>query len=169
MESFYLFSAYIGSVFSLVSLTIIRFLLTLIVKSVFFATLRRVMLQMPLGQGGRLLPAASLLACVVLAAGCGTIVKKTAKGVTSLATGTVKVAGKATGTRSPWPRSRPAARWRYLGGKGVRPGAARLGQGGRGDVCRCRHRGGFLDSVCRWHELECRVGGGKAGSAPQDV
>ena len=44
------------------------------------------------------MPAASLLACVVLAAGCGTIVKKTAKGVTSLATGTVKVAGKATGT-----------------------------------------------------------------------
>ena len=44
------------------------------------------------------MPAASLLACVVLAAGCGTIVKKTVSGVTSLATGTVKVAGKATGT-----------------------------------------------------------------------
>ncbi|MDP7179364.1 MAG: hypothetical protein QF749_13855, partial [Verrucomicrobiota bacterium] len=40
---------------------------------------------------------ATLLACVSLAAGCGTIVRKTAKGVTSLATGTVKVAGKATG------------------------------------------------------------------------
>ena len=53
---------------------------------------------MPSGHGGRLLPAASLLACVVLAAGCGTIVKKTVSGVTSLATGTVKVAGKATGT-----------------------------------------------------------------------
>ncbi len=38
-----------------------------------------------------------LLACVLLAAGCGTIVRKTASGVTSLATGTVKVAGKATG------------------------------------------------------------------------
>ncbi|MFQ3168817.1 MAG: hypothetical protein ACI8QI_001371 [Limisphaerales bacterium] len=53
---------------------------------------------MPLGQGGRLLPAASLLVCAVLASGCGTIVKKTVKGVTSLATGTVKVAGKATST-----------------------------------------------------------------------
>ena len=53
---------------------------------------------MPSGHGGRLLPAASLLACVVLAGGCGTIVKKTVSGVTSLATGTVKVAGKATGT-----------------------------------------------------------------------
>ena len=55
------------------------------------------MLRIPSGHGGRLLPAASLLACVVLAAGCGTIVKKTVSGVTSLATGTVKVAGKATG------------------------------------------------------------------------
>jgi len=56
------------------------------------------MLRSPLGQGGRLLPTASLLVCAVLAVGCGTIVKKTAKGVTSLATGTVKIAGKATGT-----------------------------------------------------------------------
>ena len=40
---------------------------------------------------------AALLACVSLAAGCGTIARKTAKGVMSLATGTVKVAGKATG------------------------------------------------------------------------
>mgnify|MGYP004224541381 FL=1 len=38
----------------------------------------------------------ALLACVLLAAGCGTIARKTASGVTSLATGTVKVAGKAT-------------------------------------------------------------------------
>jgi len=74
------------------------FFLSLIVKSVIFVTLRRVMLRSPLGQGGRLLPTASLLVCAVLAVGCGTIVKKTAKGVTSLATGTVKIAGKATGT-----------------------------------------------------------------------
>jgi hypothetical protein len=33
----------------------------------------------------------------MLAAGCGTITRKTASGVTSLVTGTVKVAGKATG------------------------------------------------------------------------
>ena len=39
---------------------------------------------------------AALLTCVSLAAGCGTIARKTASGVTSLATGTVKVAGKAT-------------------------------------------------------------------------
>ena len=39
----------------------------------------------------------ALLACVSLAAGCGTIVRKTAKGVTSLATDTLKVAGKAPG------------------------------------------------------------------------
>ena len=165
MESFYLFSAYIGSVFSL---TIIRFLLTLIVKSVFFATLRRVMLQMPLGQGGRLFPAASLLACVVLAGGCGTIVKKTAKGVTSLATGTVKVAGKATGKVA-------VATIKAGGEVAVSVGKASgralldLAKVRRGDVCRCRHWRGFLHSVCRWHELECRVGGGKAGSAPQDV
>ena len=41
--------------------------------------------------------AAVLSACVVMAAGCGTIARKTVSGVTSLATGTVKVAGKATG------------------------------------------------------------------------
>ena len=40
---------------------------------------------------------AALLACVSLAAGCGMIARKTTKGVTSLATGTVKAAGKATG------------------------------------------------------------------------
>jgi len=43
------------------------------------------------------LSVAALLACAMLAAGCGTIARKTASGVTSLATGTVKVAGKATG------------------------------------------------------------------------
>ncbi|MEC8987780.1 MAG: hypothetical protein VYB66_00940 [Verrucomicrobiota bacterium] len=52
---------------------------------------------MPHGQGGRLLSVAALLACVLLAAGCGTIARKTASGVTSLATGTIKIAGKATG------------------------------------------------------------------------
>ena len=41
--------------------------------------------------------AAVLSACVLLAAGCGTIARKTASGVTSLATGTIKIAGKATG------------------------------------------------------------------------
>ena len=55
------------------------------------------MLRLPLGHGGRLLSVAALLACAMLAAGCGTIARKTASGVTSLATGTVKVAGKATG------------------------------------------------------------------------
>ena len=49
------------------------------------------------GQGGRLLSVAAVLACVLLAAGCGTIARKTASGVTSLATGTIKIAGKATG------------------------------------------------------------------------
>ncbi len=39
----------------------------------------------------------ALSACVLLAAGCGTIARKTASGVTSLATGTIKIAGKATG------------------------------------------------------------------------
>ncbi|MEE2947963.1 MAG: hypothetical protein VX392_06570 [Verrucomicrobiota bacterium] len=39
---------------------------------------------------------AALLLCLLFAAGCGTIAQKTAKGFTSLATGTVKVAGKAT-------------------------------------------------------------------------
>ena len=38
----------------------------------------------------------ALLAYLLLAVGCGTIARKTASGVTSLATGTVKVAGKAT-------------------------------------------------------------------------
>ena len=55
------------------------------------------MLRTPLGQGGRLFPVAVLLACAVLAGGCGTIARKTVSGVTSLATGTAKVAGKATG------------------------------------------------------------------------
>ena len=55
------------------------------------------MLRFPLGHGGRLLSVAALLVCAMLAAGCGTIARKTATGVTSLATGTVKVAGKATG------------------------------------------------------------------------
>jgi len=55
------------------------------------------MLRLPLGHGGRLLSVAALLVCAMLAAGCGTIARKTASGVTSLATGTVKVAGKATG------------------------------------------------------------------------
>jgi hypothetical protein len=73
------------------------FCLSLIDKSVVFVTLRRVMLRLPLGHGGRLLSVAALLACAMLAAGCGTIARKTASGVTSLATGTVKVAGKATG------------------------------------------------------------------------
>ena len=41
--------------------------------------------------------AAVLSACVVLAAGCGTIARKTVSGVTSIATGTIKIAGKATG------------------------------------------------------------------------
>ena len=40
---------------------------------------------------------AALLACVLLAVGCGTIARITARGVTSLATGTIKIAGKATG------------------------------------------------------------------------
>ncbi|MAE31984.1 MAG: hypothetical protein CMO43_10420 [Verrucomicrobiales bacterium] len=51
----------------------------------------------PPGQGGRLLSVTALLAYLLLAVGCGTIARKTASGVTSLATGTVKVAGKATG------------------------------------------------------------------------
>ena len=51
----------------------------------------------PPGQGGRLFSVTALLAYLLLAAGCGTIARKTASGVTSLATGTVKVAGKATG------------------------------------------------------------------------
>ena len=55
------------------------------------------MLRLPLGHGGRLLSVATLLVCAMLAAGCGTITRKTASGVTSLVTGTVKVAGKATG------------------------------------------------------------------------
>ena len=55
------------------------------------------MLRLPLGHGGRLLSVAALVVCARLAAGCGTIARKTASGVTSLATGTVKVAGKATG------------------------------------------------------------------------
>ena len=55
------------------------------------------MLRSPPGQGSRLLPVAALSACAILAVGCGTIARKTASGVTSLATGTVKVAGKATG------------------------------------------------------------------------
>ncbi|MCH2592416.1 MAG: hypothetical protein MKZ85_05310 [Pedosphaera sp.] len=54
-------------------------------------------LRTPPAQGGRLLSVAALLACVLLAAGCGTIARKTASGVTSLATGTIKIAGKATG------------------------------------------------------------------------
>ena len=61
------------------------------------ATLRRVILRTPPAQGGRLLSVAALLACVLLAVGCGTIARKTASGVTSLATGTIKIAGKATG------------------------------------------------------------------------
>ena len=61
------------------------------------ATLRGVILRMPHGQGGRLLSVATLLVCVLMAAGCGTIARKTASGVTSLATGTIKIAGKATG------------------------------------------------------------------------
>ena len=61
------------------------------------ATLCRVILRTPLGQGFRLLSVATLLVCVLLAAGCGTIARKTASGVTSLATGTIKIAGKATG------------------------------------------------------------------------
>ena len=55
------------------------------------------MLRSPLGHGARLLSVATLLVCAVLAVGCGTIARKTASGVTSLATGTVKMAGKATG------------------------------------------------------------------------
>ena len=43
------------------------------------------------------MPVSALLVCATLGAGCGTIARKTASGVTSLATGTVKVAGKATG------------------------------------------------------------------------
>ncbi len=54
-------------------------------------------MRTPLGQGGHLLHAAVLMVCAILAAGCGTIARKTAGGVTSLATGTVNVAGKATG------------------------------------------------------------------------
>ncbi|MDE2643717.1 MAG: hypothetical protein OSB55_13335, partial [Verrucomicrobiota bacterium] len=55
------------------------------------------MLRSPLGHGASLLSVATLLVCAVLAVGCGTIARKTASGVTSLATGTVKMAGKATG------------------------------------------------------------------------
>ena len=55
------------------------------------------MLRTPPGQGSRLLPATALLVCVVLAAGCGTIARKTVSGVTSMATGMVKIVGKATG------------------------------------------------------------------------
>jgi hypothetical protein len=44
-----------------------------------------------------MLPAAVLLICAILATGCGTIARKTVSGVTSLATGTVKIAGKTTG------------------------------------------------------------------------
>ena len=43
------------------------------------------------------MPVAPLLACVLLTSGCGTIARKTASGMTSLATGTIKIAGKATG------------------------------------------------------------------------
>ena len=57
----------------------------------------RVMSRVQSGQGSRMLPAAVLLICAILATGCGTIARKTVSGVTSLATGTVKIAGKTTG------------------------------------------------------------------------
>ena len=69
----------------------------LIVKLLIYANLRRVMLRLSLGQWGRIFSVSALLSCLFLVAGCGSIARKTAKGVTSLATGTVKVAGKATG------------------------------------------------------------------------
>ncbi len=69
----------------------------LVVKLPDFDMLSRVIFRTPFGQGGRLLHTTALLVCVVLTVGCGTIARKTTDGVISLAAGTVKVAGKATG------------------------------------------------------------------------
>ena len=59
--------------------------------------MRPVIFRTSLGQGGLPLSATALLVCTALTVSCGTIARKTTDGVTSLATGTVKVAGKLTG------------------------------------------------------------------------